>query len=110
MQDLGRLYRLADEVTRRRLNRCLFAKVLVDAERPIAAELAEPPAPDWARPYVDGLKKAVPAVEGALALNLLEAENPALVSVGPGSNIVTLVDQSGFEPPTSPVRGVRSTN
>ena len=73
---------------RRRLNRCLFSKILVDAETPVTAELRDPPTPKWVETYLHLAKKAVPAAfDGALGLKALEGESPALVSVGPGSTL-----------------------
>ncbi len=100
IQDLEKLYRSVNEPMRRRLNRLIFSKILLDSEDSVTGELAEPPSADWAARYLKVARKRVPNTVGALALKLLQAQGPAIVSSNHGSNIVTLVDLSGLEPGT----------
>ncbi len=110
IQDLESLYRGSTEAMRRRMNRLIYTKILVDSEEPIKVELAEPPSREWMIRSMRVARKAVSKTDGALALAAIQAAHPVLVSVGPGSNIVTLVELNGFEPSTPCLPSRCSTN
>ena len=98
--DIGDLYRRSDGPRRRRINRCLFVKILVDEDQPIRGELHESAPKEALLPYARQGRTAVGANIMQKAVACLSKANPALASLEPGSNFVTLVAAGGLEPPT----------
>jgi len=90
IDDLEGLYRSLSPTMKRRLNRLLYSKILIDKHDDTKAELAEPPSAEWMARYMKVVRKTAPTM-GALALKILETHEPGTVFSVPGSNIVTLV-------------------
>ncbi len=98
IEDMGNFYASLTDEKRRRLNRALWTKLLIDSERPVTAEFAEPPSWEWLERYLKRARQTAGVKIGARAIQLLKAANPAVISSEVGSNIVQLVGPQGLEP------------
>lgn len=97
----GDLFELASDQQRRRISRALWQRILVDAQEEIRAVPADPPAPGKVMRYLERARYAFAGAEIRRAFEIVQLQNPPLISTGVGSNIVTLVRAEGLEPPSS---------
>ena len=95
----GDLFEKAGDQLRRRINQALWERIEVDGEKDIVAKVQDAPPDRLSRRYVESILEEISATEAAEASAAFETTNPPLVSVGTGSNIVSLVREGGLEPP-----------